>query len=42
MKRIDPADLAVFLAIATHRSFRKAAIELGVTASALSHALRGD
>jgi len=40
MKRIDPADLAVFLAIATHRSFRKAAVELGVTASALSHSLR--
>jgi DNA-binding transcriptional LysR family regulator len=41
MKRIDPADLAVFLAIATHRSFRRAAVDLGVTASALSHALRG-
>lgn len=40
MKRIDPADLASFLAIATHRSFRRAAVELGVTASALSHALR--
>jgi DNA-binding transcriptional LysR family regulator len=40
MKRIDPADLSTFLAIATHRSFRRAAIELGVTPSALSHALR--
>lgn len=40
MKRIDPADLAVFLAIATHHSFRKASIELGVSASALSHSLR--
>jgi DNA-binding transcriptional LysR family regulator len=40
MRRIDPADLSTFLAIATHRSFRRAAIELGVTASALSHALR--
>lgn len=40
MKRIDPADLSVFLAIATHRSFRKAATELGLTASALSHSLR--
>ncbi|WP_044561744.1 LysR family transcriptional regulator [Azospirillum sp. B4] len=40
MKRIDPADLSVFLAIASHRSFRKAAVELGVTPSALSHALR--
>src|SRR5687768_1421617 len=40
MKPIDPADLSGFLAIARHRSFRKAAAELGVTASALSHALR--
>jgi len=40
MKRIDPADLSTFLAIATHRSFRKAATELGLSASALSHALR--
>src|SRR6185436_17842148 len=39
--RIDPSDLATFLAIARHRSFRAAATELGVTASALSHALRG-
>ncbi|HWT98824.1 MAG TPA: LysR family transcriptional regulator [Terriglobales bacterium] len=40
MARIDPADLSSFLAIARHRSFRKASVELGVTASALSHALR--
>lgn len=39
--KISTADLSVFLAIATHRSFRAAAIELGVTASALSHSLRG-
>jgi DNA-binding transcriptional LysR family regulator len=38
--RIDPTDLATFLAIARHRSFRAAATELGVSASALSHALR--
>src|ERR1700750_832752 len=38
--RIDPSDLAIFLAIARHRSFRAAATELGVTPSALSHALR--
>ena len=37
---IDVADLSVFLAIARHRSFRRAAVELGVSASALSHALR--
>src|SRR6201996_7041749 len=41
MKRIDPADLTVFLAIATHRSFKSAAVALRVTPSALSHALRG-
>lgn len=40
MNRIDPADLSVFLAIGRHLSFRRAAIELGVTPSALSHALR--
>jgi DNA-binding transcriptional LysR family regulator len=40
MQRIDPADLSAFLAIARHKSFRKAANELGVTPSALSHALR--
>jgi DNA-binding transcriptional LysR family regulator len=39
--QIDPADLSTFLAIARHRSFRLAAVELGVSASALSHALRG-
>jgi DNA-binding transcriptional LysR family regulator len=38
--RPSPADLSAFLAIATHCSFCRAAIELGVTASALSHALR--
>ena len=38
--RIDPSDLATFLAIARHRSFRAASVELGVSASALSHALR--
>jgi len=41
MSRIGPADLVTFLAIARHRSFRHAAVELGVSASALSHALRG-
>ncbi|WGR98814.1 LysR family transcriptional regulator [Bradyrhizobium sp. ISRA443] len=38
--RINPSDLATFLAIARHKSFRAAATELGVSASALSHALR--
>jgi DNA-binding transcriptional LysR family regulator len=40
MVRIAPNDLAVFVAVARHRSFRKAADELGVTPSALSHTLR--
>lgn len=40
MSRIDPSDLATFLAIARHRSFRRAASEIGCTPSALSHALR--
>lgn len=40
MARIDPADLSVFLAIARQGSFRRAAAELGVTPSALSHSLR--
>lgn len=34
-------DLAAFAAVAEHRSFRKAADRLGVSRSALSHALRG-
>jgi DNA-binding transcriptional LysR family regulator len=39
--RSDFADLSYFLAIAEHRSFRRAGTELGVSASALSHALKG-
>jgi DNA-binding transcriptional LysR family regulator len=40
MARVDSSDLAGFLAIAKHRSFKAASVELGVTPSALSHALR--
>jgi DNA-binding transcriptional LysR family regulator len=40
MRPIDPGDLASFLAIARHESFRRAADEIGCTASALSHAIR--
>lgn len=40
MKGAGAAELNVFIAIATHGSFRRAAIELVVTPSALSHALR--
>lgn len=39
--RSNLADLTYFLEIAKHRNFRRAALELGVSASALSHALRG-
>ncbi|MGL4249076.1 MAG: LysR substrate-binding domain-containing protein [Aeromonas sp.] len=39
--RNDLAELAVFAAVARHRSFSKAALELGVSASALSHSLKG-
>lgn len=41
MKRITPSELTTFLAIANHRSFSRAAVALGVSASALSHAMRG-
>ena len=39
--RLDLADLVYFLTIAKHRNFRRAGLELGVSASALSHALKG-
>lgn len=38
--RADLADLGYFIALAEHRSFRRAGLELGVSASALSHALK--
>jgi DNA-binding transcriptional LysR family regulator len=40
MRDVNPSDLSAFLAIARQRSLRKAATGLGVTPSALSHALR--
>jgi DNA-binding transcriptional LysR family regulator len=39
--RTDLNDLTYFLAIARHRSFRRAGLELGLSTSALSHALKG-
>jgi len=39
--RSDLADFSYFLAIARARSFRRAGLEVGVSASALSHALKG-
>jgi DNA-binding transcriptional LysR family regulator len=40
MDDITLADLRAFIAVAQHRSFRRAAEEIGVSRSALSHALR--
>jgi DNA-binding transcriptional LysR family regulator len=40
-RRSDFADLSYFLEIAKHRNFRRAGLELGLSASALSHALKG-
>ena len=40
LNRFDLPDLQIFAAIVRHRSFKRAAIELGVTTSALSHAMR--
>jgi DNA-binding transcriptional LysR family regulator len=39
LSRADLADFAYFLAIAKHGSFRRAATSMGVTTSALSHAI---
>ena len=39
--RSDFTDFTYFLAIAKHQSFRRAGLDLGVSASALSHALKG-
>src|SRR3954470_385867 len=41
MKRDSLNDLAAFLAVARERSFTRAAAQLGVSPSALSHAIRG-
>lgn len=41
LNRADLADFAYFIAIATHGSFRRAAVDFGVSASALSHAISG-
>ncbi|WP_420141319.1 LysR family transcriptional regulator [Sphingomonas sp.] len=41
MNRNDLADLAAFVGVARERSFTRAAAKLGLTPSALSHAMRG-
>jgi DNA-binding transcriptional LysR family regulator len=40
MKSPSTADLSIFLCIAQHLNFSRAAVELGLTPSALSHSLR--
>jgi DNA-binding transcriptional LysR family regulator len=40
MNRSDLADLNAFVVVANHLSFRAASMQLGVTASALSHSMR--
>lgn len=40
MKSPSPADLSIFLSIAQHLNLSRAAIDLGLTPSALSHSLR--
>ena len=39
ISRTDLADFAYFIAVAKHGSFRRAALEMGVTTSAVSHAI---
>jgi DNA-binding transcriptional LysR family regulator len=39
LSRTDLADVLYFLAIVRHSNFRRAALEMGVTTSALSHAI---
>lgn len=41
MSRPSLSDLTAFVAVARHRSFRRAAVELGMAPSTLSHAMRG-
>lgn len=41
MSRRDTSDLTAFIAVARERSFTRAAASLGVSPSALSHAMRG-
>ena len=40
MQRAGLSDLSAFVAVATHRSFSRAATELGLSPSALSHTVR--
>lgn len=41
LSRANLADIVYFLAIARHQSFNRAGLEVGISASALSHAMKG-
>ncbi|MDY1016394.1 LysR family transcriptional regulator [Pseudomonas coleopterorum] len=41
LSRANLADIIYFLAIAKHQSFSRASVEVGISASALSHAMKG-
>ena len=41
ISRANLADFVLFLAIARHQSFSRAGLEVGISASALSHAIKG-
>ncbi|WP_163028705.1 LysR family transcriptional regulator, partial [Pseudomonas viridiflava] len=41
LSRANLADIVYFLAIARHQSFSRAGLEVGISASALSHAMKG-
>ena len=41
LSRTNLADIIYFLAIARHQSFSRAGLEVGISASALSHAMKG-
>lgn len=41
LSRANLADIIYFLAIARHQSFSRAGLEVGISASALSHAMKG-
>jgi len=41
MKKVSLTDLEIFLTIARHLNLSRASVDLGITPSALSHALRG-
>lgn len=41
LSRANLADFVYFLAIVRHQSFNRAGLDVGISASALSHAIKG-